>query len=219
MTPTRRVPSSETTVATISAALREQILRGDLVPGQRLRTEALAADLSVSRSPVREALRQLAGQGLVSISDRRGARVIDAASPAPLIDLLQIRRQLEPWAAAEAATHHSPEDLDRIDRLLSNGLQAARTQDVVGAAEAHHDLLLAILEASGNDLLVETGRPLLDRTTVVFRRLAPANLPDGWAAHRTTRDAIADRDRRRAASAVRQHLDEVLRALARLQSP
>ena len=211
-----RPGAGETTVAVVVQALRARLLSGDLEPGQRLTTEGLATELGVSRVPIREALRQLAGQGLVDITDRRGARVVDAPSIEPLLDLLRVRRQLEPWAASEAATHRSPVDLDAMAGFVAAGEAAGAAGDRAAAAQAHHDLLLAILSAGGNEVLVQTGRPLVDRTMVVFRRLPAGALPDGWAAHRRTVDAIAAGDRRAASAAVRHHLDEVISALDRL---
>lgn len=211
-----RAGPGETTVAVVAQRLRARLLNGDLEPGQRLTTEALAAELGVSRVPVREALRQLAGQGLVDITDRRGARVVDAPSVEPLLELLRVRRQLEPWAASEAATHRSADDLDAMAGFVAAGEAARASGDGAGAAQAHHDLLVAILAAGGNEVLEQTGRPLVDRTMVVFRRLPAGALPDGWVAHRRTVEAIGAGDRRAAAAAVRHHLDEVIMAIDQL---
>lgn len=203
-------------MAAVASQLRALILRGDLAPGQRLTTEAVAAELGVSRVPVREALRQLAGQGLVAIADRRGARVVDAPSIGSMLDLLRVRRQLEPWAGSEAATQRTEAHLAEMDRCLAAGARAVGHGDRAAAAEAHHELLVAVVSAAGSPVLVQTAMPLVDRTIVVLRRLPPGTLPDGWAAHRRTCEAIAASDRRRAAAAVRGHLDEVIAAIERL---
>lgn len=209
--------AQSTSVAAVADAVRERILDGRLAPGARLVTERLAAELGVSRAPVREALRALAGQGLVEVRDRRGARVVDADAPpvTALIEIIEVRRQLEPWAAAEAASAASEATIDDLRRLLVDGEAAARAGDQTAAGRAHHDLLLAIVEAADHPMLLATCRPLIDRTAVVFRRVDQTDLPDGWAAHRSTVAAIAARDRRLAAATVRRHLDDVVSALRR----
>ena len=93
---------SPTSSLRVSEELREAILSGEFGPGERLRTASLAKRFGSSRTPVREALVQLEGEGLVDIEPRRGALVRSFAS-ADLIDLYEVRVLLEPAAAARAA--------------------------------------------------------------------------------------------------------------------
>ncbi len=83
--------------------LEEAILEGELKPGERLRAEALAQRFGTSRTPIREALLQLEGQGLVEVEPNRGA-VVRAFDRDDLLDLYEVRALLEPAAAALAAT-------------------------------------------------------------------------------------------------------------------
>ncbi len=96
------ITPSPTSSLRVSEELREAILSGEFGPGERLRTASLAKRFGSSRTPVREALVQLEGEGLVDIEPRRGAIVRSFAS-ADLIDLYEIRALLEPAAAARAA--------------------------------------------------------------------------------------------------------------------
>lgn len=179
--------------------------------------EAIADELGISRVPVREALRQLDGSGLVEVRPRRGAAVVsfDLTSNDDLVALLRVRRELESWAAAEAARHRRHEDLDRIDRALGSGAASVASGDLAAVGRAHHDLVQAVARAAGNRHLLEALTPLHNRTTVAFSLVAGDTLPDGWAAHRRIRDAIAVHDARAARRETRAHLDEVLRAVGR----
>ena len=90
-------------------SLRQQILRGQLKQGQRLSEQAIAQELGVSPTPVREALRLLDGGGLVNVNDRRGARVINP-SPYEIHQCFAVRTILERFAIREAMALFSAED-------------------------------------------------------------------------------------------------------------
>jgi DNA-binding GntR family transcriptional regulator len=150
-------------------AIKRAILAGELRPGQSLVETELAQVLGVSKTPVREALKTLAGAGLVMMSPYRGAtvRAIDPASAAAIYDL---RLLLEPeavrravarcaaeagpaqagWAGAHAALHASDAATDQAQRSLAN-------------REFHRALYLAC----GNSLLVKTLDDLRDQTALV----------------------------------------------------
>ena len=106
-----------TITTAVSDHVRALIFDRRVLPGQRLVAEAIAEELGVSRVPVREALRQLDGSGLVEVRPRRGATVVsfDLSSNADLLALLQVRRELESWAAAEAARRHRDDDIGPIE--------------------------------------------------------------------------------------------------------
>jgi DNA-binding GntR family transcriptional regulator len=150
-------------------AIKRAILAGELRPGQSLVETELAQLLGVSKTPVREALKTLAGAGLVTMSAYRGAtvRAIDPASAAAIYDL---RLLLEPeavrraagrgaadaspvhagWASAHAALQASDAATDQAQRSLAN-------------REFHRALYLAC----GNSLLVKTLDDLRDQTALV----------------------------------------------------
>jgi DNA-binding GntR family transcriptional regulator len=147
-------------------AIKRAILAGELRPGQSLVETELAQLLGVSKTPVREALKTLAGAGLVTMSAYRGAtvRAIDPASAAAIYDL---RLLLEPeavrravgrgateagpsWASAHAALQASDAATDQAQRSLAN-------------REFHRALYLGC----GNSLLVKTLDDLRDQTALV----------------------------------------------------
>ena len=109
-----RPPISRNASAAASEIIREAIIDGRLAPGQRLKEEELARELGISRTPVREALVILEGEGLVESVPKRGASVRAYAAD-DLDDMYQLRALLEGYAARRAATRISAEDVGRLE--------------------------------------------------------------------------------------------------------
>ena len=110
-------------------ALRERILRGDYPEGEPLRQDALAEELGVSRIPVREALRQLEAEGLVTFSPHRGA-VVSVLSLDEIDELFDLRAEIECELLRRAIPKMSKEQLDRATDVLDE------FQDALAAGEA-----------------------------------------------------------------------------------
>ena len=87
--------------------LRQAILKGELAPGERLMEIQLAEKLGVSRTPIREAIRKLEKEGLVTIEPRKGAYASDI-SIKDMVDVLEVRQYLESLAAGMAAVRITP---------------------------------------------------------------------------------------------------------------
>src|SRR5947209_10797712 len=119
--PARRpgvVPIQRQTIASMTVeALRERILRGDLPEGEPLRQDALADELGVSRIPVREALRQLEAEGLVTFSPHRGA-VVSSLSLEEISELFELRAEIECDLVCRAIPNMTKEQLDRATEVL-----------------------------------------------------------------------------------------------------
>lgn len=112
------VPIQRNTIASLSVeALRERILRGDFPEGEPLRQDALAEELGVSRIPVREALRQLEAEGLVTFNPHRGA-VVSSMSLAEIEELFELRAEIEGELLRRAIPKTSKEQLDRAVEVL-----------------------------------------------------------------------------------------------------
>lgn len=112
------VPIQRQTVASMTVeSLRERILRGDFPEGEPLRQDALADELGVSRIPVREALRQLEAEGLVTFSPHRGA-VVSSLSLAEIEELFEVRAQIEGDLLRRATPLMNREQLDRAVDVL-----------------------------------------------------------------------------------------------------
>src|SRR5690242_1059768 len=98
-------------------AIRERILSGAYAEGDPLRQDAIAAELGVSRIPVREALRQLEVEGLVTFSPHRGA-VVSTLSLKQIRELFELRADIEGDLIVRAVPHMSEEDDDRAEEIL-----------------------------------------------------------------------------------------------------
>ncbi|MFS8478956.1 MAG: GntR family transcriptional regulator [Micromonosporaceae bacterium] len=98
--------------------LREWILHGKVTPGERLGEVELAEQLGVSRTPVREALRRLAAEGLVEITTNKGARVVDHPRQ-DLENIFLIRAHVEGLAARAAAERATAADIERLERIAT----------------------------------------------------------------------------------------------------
>lgn len=101
----------------IADVLREAILTGVLIGGQQLTQDEIAAQFSISRIPVREALRELQGEGLVTLHPHRGA-MVSKLSAEELQELIEIRVGLETMAIRLAIPHLTDEVLERAERVL-----------------------------------------------------------------------------------------------------
>ncbi|HWJ13798.1 MAG TPA: GntR family transcriptional regulator, partial [Gemmatimonadaceae bacterium] len=111
-------PLQRQTVASMTVeALRERILRGDYPEGEPLRQDALADELGVSRIPVREALRQLEAEGLVTFSPHRGA-VVSTLSLEEIEELFELRADIECELLRRAIPNTGAEHLTRANDLL-----------------------------------------------------------------------------------------------------
>ncbi len=119
-----------TTAEAVYQVLRHGIVHGDLAPGERLRSDALANELRVSRTPVREALRKLEAEGLVAQSG--SGLVVRAFSEQDLTELFYVREALEGMAARLAAENATPSEIAEIRELLDD-METVRQRGDLGA--------------------------------------------------------------------------------------
>lgn len=149
----------------IAESLRDSILDGTLAAGTKLAEEEIATRLGVSRVPLREAFRVLAGEGLVTIEPHRGVRVCQC-SDAELLELFEVRAMFEAHAAAILATTRPLATLQELDTMISNmklALKQSASQDYLILAERFHDTLVS---QCGNRLL----KKLYDQIRLNIRR-------------------------------------------------
>ncbi|MBR2382109.1 MAG: GntR family transcriptional regulator, partial [Anaerotignum sp.] len=133
--------------------LRDAILTGKLVPGERLMENQLAEKLGVSRTPVREALRMLELENLVELVPRKGAQVLDM-SEKDIVNILEVRSALEGLATSLACKKMSKDMLQKLKALEADFEHAVSENNVerfVDIDEEFHDL---IVEATENEKLI-----------------------------------------------------------------
>jgi DNA-binding GntR family transcriptional regulator len=101
------------------AWIRDQIFAGGFAPGTHLKEEELAKRIGVSRSPVRDALRRLTGEGLVAMESHRGTYVNEFTRE-EIDEIFQLRAALEAYGAARCAQRMRPEVLQKLESLVEN---------------------------------------------------------------------------------------------------
>jgi DNA-binding GntR family transcriptional regulator len=125
------IPRQSLTSA-VADKLRDQIIRGEISEGTLLRQDLIAKQFSVSRIPVREALRQLDAEGLISILPNRGA-VVPVLSPADVEELFKIRALLEPEVLRASIPNLTEEDLSEAAAILRRFVSELRVEKQVSA--------------------------------------------------------------------------------------
>ena len=188
--------------------LRDAILTGKLVPGERLMENQLAEKLGVSRTPVREALRMLELENLVELVPRKGAQVLDM-SEKDIVNILEGRSALEGLATSVACKKMSKEDLQQLKNMEVDFEKAVAENDVehfVDIDEDFHDLIFAATE---NDKLINIFRNL--RIQLYRYRMAQAknnetSMSTIVAHHRSIIRAIENHDAEEGASIAQGHI-------------
>jgi DNA-binding GntR family transcriptional regulator len=190
----------------VHAALRVQILSGELPRGARLPQETLAAELGVSRTPLREALRRLAGEGLVVLQPNHGATVADLDF-GDMRDAWTARLVIEPAAARVAAGRSPAADLEPMRDAIAR--QRAQP-DPAGSLDANREFHLALVDASGNPHLRHFAELLwVARISVAIytAQAAQAEGSTGWASeHEAIADAVAAGDGELAELLTHEHI-------------
>lgn len=130
----------QTTSDVIAAELRQEISRGQVPPGSALRQELLAKRFSVSRIPVREALRTLERDGLVEVRPNRGAYVVELSAE-QIIEIMDLRILIEGDLIARSVPRMSENDVQMISTAAEAAATAASTPDWSQADRHFHEML------------------------------------------------------------------------------
>ncbi len=135
----------------VQQRLRRAIITGELRPGQRLITTALADQWSISQTPLREALRILSTEGLVDMSPQKTARVAPV-SYRGFAELFEIRLLLEPLALERSLKNRNKQWDEKMQKSLENMLDVVEGDDTdpLVFESAHHDFHLALLSECGS---------------------------------------------------------------------
>jgi len=191
--------------------LRARIITGQLTPGEALGEERLAAELNVSRTPLREALRKLSEEGFVEYKPFRGARVIQP-TPELVREIFLIREALEGVAAREAALHVEAGRLHALRQHLEELRPLVARGEVGDVGDAIHELLFS--ECRNNKLLQMMSVYLgLVRWFQHLATLVPGRLVQAFREHDSILSALEARDPEWAESVARAHVRNTLRDL------
>jgi len=191
--------------------IRSMIVSGALPPGSRLGQGELADQLGISRGSVREALRRLAGDGLVEFEVNRGFFVADMGLD-NVRRRLEVRLTLEPEIARLAAARRTDADLAAMRATIELEAAARSSDDAHDQSRAFH---LAVASATGNDAFVRVLESLwiadVGRRLLAERRRMPTWQHDDVDEHRAIVAAIEARHGKQAAVLMRSHVESAVR--------
>lgn len=188
--------------------LRQSILTGEMKPGERLMEVHLADRLGVSRTPIREAIRKLELEGLVTMIPRRGAEVSQITEE-HLRDVLEVRRALDALAVELACDRITPEQTEALKKACEEFEEITKTGDIVEITQADVRLHDIIISASGNQRLIQIVSNLSQQ---MYRyRLEYIKGESDYRKlieeHSVIYDCICRKDKEAGALAIKSHVD------------
>jgi DNA-binding GntR family transcriptional regulator len=171
----------------ISEMLKKAIINNELKGGEKIIESRLQKKMGVSRSPIREALRNLEKIGLVEIKPRIGTTVTRITRK-DIEENYRVRAPLEGLAAGEAHSLLKPGDMQKLEESLSGMKRAAEAKDIKRYWICHSEFHDTFINASGNDLLIDL--LIILRTHSVRHRLAFPNFKEDLNASATIHETI-----------------------------
>lgn len=201
---------SRTVSEQVHGFIQQALFAGQLSPGDRLAEGELAAALGVSRTPIREALRQLDSDGLVVVVPHRGA-FVRTLDPRRGRQLYEARLLMEPQAARIAAAQITDEQLALLRPLVDAALHDAEAGDFGGASIDNEAFHVVLFEAAGNDVLFELWRRAWAEWQL-FRvcawRYVPSRPQSVASEHADLYEALAARDEEQASATMVRHIEQ-----------
>ena len=198
--------------------LRQAILTGELKPGERLMEIHLADQLGVSRTPIREAIRKLELEGLVTMIPRRGAEVAQITEKS-MNDVLEVRRAVDALCVELACERITQEELERLGTACEDFAKEAlkKEKDVKLLAQkdvALHDI---IVRATGNQRLIQLVNTLSEQMyRYRFEYLKDFSQHEKLVEeHGIIYESIVKKDRETACEAAKLHIDNQKKAIIR----
>lgn len=199
----------------VQEALEQQIVAGDLKPGDPLREGAIATAMGISRGPVREAFRMLEARGLVDFAKNCGVQVrkLDGEQAA---QIYQVRIPLESLIG-ELAAQRPPAETDRVlAPIMEQMKRLVKQQDVTAYAGLNLEFHDALARLTGNAALHDTYRRLVIQLklfrTHTFRH-APETIRASLAEHTDIYQAVLHQDTKTGSRLLREHAEDSLRRL------
>ncbi len=187
--------------------LREAILRGDLVPGERLMELQLAAKLGVSRTPIREAIRMLEQEGLAITIPRKGA-IVAGMTEKDMQDVLEIREALEELSVQVACDKITEEEIAKLRENMENFEDSLKSGDLKRMAEADVEFHDVIYQATDNPKLINMLNNLREqmyRYRVEYLK-NPSNHEQLLREHEAIYRGIMEKDKDAVTEMIRKHI-------------
>lgn len=201
-----RLKKHKTLREQIVSSLRESIVKGELRSGQKLTEPELAEKLGISRTPIREAFRQLESEGFLTVIPRRGA-VVSSLTRKEIQEFYEIKSLLEGYAARVAAERITKKDIDKLKKLNEQLEALIEVDDVEAFFRKNNEFHNTFIALCGNEKLLEIRRNLVQKF-LRFRLQAlavPGRLMGSVKQHRLIIRALAKKDGRLAEAIVIKH--------------
>lgn len=198
-------------------AIRDMIYRGTVQPGERLNADELAAELEMSKTPVRDAIQSLKLEGLVEIVPRVGV-FVKKMTPQESTDVYRLKKAVEPVAAALAAQRGSERARGELRKMLRQLSNATTNENVAKAEKAVNDIHQQLFNMSDSEVIREAFRVINGRVRLLrFKNMAQqGRLANSLRQHQAIVEAVAQGDAEAAERLMRDHLDDAAHALQEL---
>jgi DNA-binding GntR family transcriptional regulator len=200
----KQIERHQTLREKILETIRDAILKGTLKPGERVSEPDLAERFGISRTPIREAFRQLESEGYLQVVPRKGA-VVASLSERDIEEFYAIKIILEGFAARMAADKLTEKEIERLESINERLHEIAKGGDVKTFFRVHNEFHEVFIKAAGNDKLSE----MINQLVMKFKRLRLASLSQPGRMvvsiedHHDMIQAFKDHDGNRADSLVR----------------
>ena len=178
----------------IVATIRSAIINGQLKPGSRIAETEFAERFGISRTPIREAFRQLETEGFITVQPRKGA-IVASFSAQDVSDFYDLKVILEGYAARLATMALTEEEIDRMDTLNKMMEAASAKKDIRKVLDLHNEFHNTFLRAAGNDRLhqiVQTMVAQFQRYRMILA--VPGKVEGSIDQHKEIVDAFRKRD-------------------------
>lgn len=200
----KQIERHQTLREKILETIRDAILKGTMKPGERVSEPELAERFGISRTPIREAFRQLESEGYLEVIPRKGA-IVASLSERDIEEFYAIKIILEGFAAKMAAENLTEKDIERLESINERLQKIAEEGDVKNFFRVHNEFHDLFIKAAGNDKLYE----MINQLVMRFKRLRLASLSQpgrmeiSVEEHRNMIEAFKNHDGERADSLVR----------------
>lgn len=198
----------------IADAIRSSILRGHFRPGDKLDQQEIADELAVSKIPVREALRTLDAEGLITMRPNKGA-VVTELTMEELSELFFIRILLEGAAAERAANSLDKKRIAKMESIID---EAVTTDELNQLLRLNNDFHMTLYRAAPQPVMNDLIQRLRNKVAPynrIYMDLAAGSKAAAWDDHRRIFEACRSQDPKLAKDETQRHLDRVLKALVK----
>ncbi len=187
--------------------LREAILNGQLPPGTKLVEQAISTQMAISKTPVREAIRELAQEGLILFKARRGISVIDFTEK-DINELVTLRASLEVLGVRLAHGNLTENDFVTLNSILDKIVASEKSYNYAELSDLDIEFHLFIIQKSDNQRLVKAWKDIASQMHVLFRMIHYFEFSDTYMSmmHRELIEALASGEQEKYEKAFRSHI-------------